>query len=93
MYAALIVMPAIILRYCSEKFRSDAVNWLNERMIALKKGDALLQVKQLENIRDQIAQLKTGAFAPFSQQPLVEAAMALVGSFSGLILLEQYIPF
>jgi hypothetical protein len=92
-YAALIAMPAIILRYSAEKFRSDAVSWFNRRLIAMGGADASVNAKQLESIRNQIAALKTGAFAPFSQQPLVQAALALIGSVSGLMLLEQHIPF
>lgn len=91
-YAASIVIPALILRFSAEKFRTDAVSWFNERLIACSGKKDKLKVRQIETIREQISDLKTGAFAPFSQQPLVEAAMALAESISGLMLLEQSVP-
>ena len=43
---------------------------------------------QLQAMLDYLKSLATGAFLPFSQQPLVRAALTLLGSYSGITLLE-----
>jgi len=47
-------------------------------------------VKQLEALLDYLKNLRRGAFAHFSQQPLVHALLTLVGSYSGIALLEYF---
>ena len=84
----LVVIVASRLRSTSEKIRGDTLETLDDHILAAKmKGSHDLAVR-LEAMRDQVLELKTGAFAPFTQQPLVRAVLTVVGSYSGLKLLE-----
>ena len=46
-------------------------------------------VEQLEMIIQKIKQMDEGAFAPFSQQPVLRAILIPFGSYGGVMLLES----
>jgi hypothetical protein len=45
-------------------------------------------VKQLEFLRGKITRLRRGAFAPYSQQPVLKALLLPFATFGGTTLLE-----
>lgn len=83
-----VIVAALRLRLIAERVRSESVNRLNKHILdaqAQKKNELLAQ---LERLLGQVQHLNIGAFAPFSQQPLFRAALTLLGSVSGITLLE-----
>jgi hypothetical protein len=53
---------------------------------SLEGRDAL--AAQLKAMLEHLRSLRIGAFAPFSQHPLVQAGLTVAGSYSGIALLE-----
>lgn len=84
----LVVIAALRLRNTSEKVRRKTLETLNDNILEAKIKGLQDFSAGWEAMRDQVLQLRTGAFAPFSEQPLVKALLTLVGSYSGLKLLE-----
>jgi hypothetical protein len=85
---ALVVLAALRLRTTSEKIRQKTLAALGDQILAAKLKGFQDLAGQLGALRDQVLELKSGAFLPFSQQPLVRAILTIVGSYSGLALLE-----
>jgi hypothetical protein len=87
-YIALLVLAAWRLRVTAEELRQRADRSLDDLIAATGiRGDEAL-TKQLRAMREHLRGLRIGAFAPFSQQPLVHAALTVIGSSSGIALLE-----
>jgi hypothetical protein len=84
----LIVGAAFRLRMTAERVRSEALRWLNIHIMDAQARDDRALAVQLDHMLRQVRELNIGAFAPFSQQPLFRAALAILGSFSGIALLE-----
>ena len=85
---ALVVIVALRLRTNSERVRWKAMETLDEHIMGAKMNGMKDLADRLTAMRDQVAGLKTGVFAPFTQQPLVKAAFTIVGSISGVKLLD-----
>jgi len=84
----LVVIAAVMLRNTAEGVRSEALRWLNTHLVdARGRSDGALAA-QLEYMVRQVHELRVGAFAPVSQQPLFRAAITVFGSISGIKLLE-----
>ena len=87
-YALMIIVPAATLRHKVEKLRTDSLRRLDYRLMDAQGQGNELHVRQIESMVRQLKELKVGAFAPISHQPLFQAALAILGSISGLKVLE-----
>jgi hypothetical protein len=74
--AGFVICAAVMLRRVAESWRSDVLFRLDdERLCALGTPGASQQVAQLECLSERVGALADGAFAPYSQQPLVRAVL------------------
>jgi hypothetical protein len=73
--AGFVVGAAVMLRRVAEDWRSDVIFRLdNARLFALGAPDEkTAHVAQLDRLSERVRSLSDGAFAPYSQQPLVRA--------------------
>lgn len=79
---------AFHLRMSAECVRAESVRFLNIQLMGARlRADERLSA-QFEHMLCQVRELRTGAFAPLSQQPLFRALLAIIGSFSGVAILE-----
>lgn len=85
---ALVVIAALRMRNSAEKVRQNSIEILSTQIMELKARGAEELVQQLETMLIQAREINIGAFAPLSQQPLLKAILTLVGSLSGIALLE-----
>jgi hypothetical protein len=84
----LVVLAAIRLRRTAEGMRTEDMLILNRQLMDAQAGNKEGDAKQITSMLSQLRELRTGAFAPFSQQPLVKALLTILGSASGITLLE-----
>jgi hypothetical protein len=74
--AGFIVGAAVMLRRAAEAWRSDVIFRLDDgRLAALGTPDAKPGADQLDRLVERVRSLSDGAFAPYSQQPLVRAVL------------------
>jgi hypothetical protein len=75
--AGFVIGAAVMLRRVAESWRSDVLSRLDDdRLHALgMPGAGGQQVAQLEYLSERVRALSNGAFAPYSQQPLVRAVL------------------
>lgn len=85
---ALLVVSALRLRWEVERVRHCAVSTINKHLLLAQANKNDDFAKHLGVLLAQVKELHTGAFAPFTQQPLIKSAIALIGSLSGLALLD-----
>jgi hypothetical protein len=72
---AIVLLCAVALRLSVEASRTEALRFYDDAMLRARgNGDAAL-AEQFCLLRDRIAQLSDGAFAPYSQQPLLKAIL------------------
>ncbi len=79
---AIALYAAIKLRQVAEKLRSDFIDYLNQEKIAVSGNKSLPNkpsLAQLEELISDVRRLRTGAFQPFLEQPLVKASLLLLG--------------
>lgn len=86
--ALILVVLALMLRSLAEAVRHKAIAALNEQLLHAQALGQDNVVKQANLLIGQIRGLNVGAFAPFTQQPLIKSALTLGASFSGLALLD-----
>jgi hypothetical protein len=74
---ALIVAAVVVLRQAAESWRSEVLQRLEHRRLALlaAKPAASEVVAQLQVLIELVTELHDGAFAPYSEQPLVRAVL------------------
>jgi hypothetical protein len=87
---AIVIACAVLLRRAAEVSRRKAVWRLNNEIISLRgqgEGGAA-KAEQVQAMVEQIRQLRSGAFAPYSEQPLVRAVLLPLTSFGGVQLME-----
>lgn len=87
-YVALVVAAAWRLRTTAERLRRRAEQEITRDVMDARIAGAQELAAQLQAMLDYLKSLATGAFLPFSQQPLVRAALTVLGSYSGITLLE-----
>ena len=87
-YVALVVAAAWRLRTTAEKLRRRAGQRLTKETVDAKMSGNQPLALRLQSMLDYLRGLATGAFLPFSEQPLVRAALTVLGSYSGITLLE-----
>jgi hypothetical protein len=74
--AAFVIGAAVMLRRVAESWRNDVLFRLDDgRLRALGTPGANQQVPQLDCLSERVRALSEGAFAPYSQQPLVRAVL------------------
>jgi len=74
--AGFIVGAAVMLRRAAEAWRSDVIFRLDDgRFFVLGTPDAKPGADQLDRLVKRVRSLSEGAFAPYSQQPLVRAVL------------------
>lgn len=86
---AIVLGCALALRRGAEASRRHALTRMREAILRSKgdSGQGLL-VGQLEALRERIERLREGAFAPYSQQPLLKALLLPVLTFGGTSLFD-----
>ena len=86
----IVVGCAIALRRAAERLRATAIWRLNNAVLQLDgMGDAGRQTAaQLQAMIGQVRAFHDGAFAPYSQQPLVRALLLPLTSYGGSALVE-----
>jgi hypothetical protein len=86
----IVVACAIALRSSAEGLRRSAIWRLTNAKILLNGGDEAARhtAAQLDVMIAQIRAFDTGAFAPYSQQPLVRAVLLPLTSYGGATLVE-----
>jgi len=90
LYVAMLVAVAVMIRLTAEDLRKRASLTITQVLLHAKTHKNEETVKQLEALLDYLRNLRRGAFRHFSQQPLVHALLTLVGSYSGIALLEYF---
>jgi hypothetical protein len=88
---AIVVTCAILLRVAAERLRTRAIWRLTNEKIPLEslRGDgARRALAQIDVMIGQIRAYERGAFAPYSQQPLVKAVLLPLTSYGGAALVE-----
>lgn len=86
----MLIACIVVLRRAAERARSRALDSVAQRLLPAKgRSNANATVTQLELVLKQIADLREGAFAPVSQQPIIKALLIFF-SASGLALLEYF---
>jgi hypothetical protein len=87
---AIVMACAILLRLAAERLRRRAIWRLTNAKVKLKaQGPADSRVaEQIDVMITQIRAFDTGAFAPYSQQPIVRALLLPLTSYGGAALVE-----
>ncbi len=85
---AFVAIAALRLRAAVERMRTDSTDRLQLSELECKAKGLDKLARQLAAVRSNVRTYRTGAFAPFSQQPLVKAALTVTGTVSGIALLE-----
>jgi hypothetical protein len=75
--AGFVVGAAVLLRRVAESWRTDVLIKLEDARIAGLEptGEGKAGVAQLDRLSERVAALRDGAFAPYSQQPMVRAVL------------------
>ena len=92
-YAAIlciIIGPVIAYRATAEKARRVACRHLSNRIIAAKGRGADATAEQLEKLLAEMQELREGAFAPWTSQPVVRAVLLPLLTYGGTLLLHLY---
>jgi hypothetical protein len=88
--AGFVVSAAVMLRRVAEAWRSDVIVRLDDaRILALAApGGNPTQVTQLDQLSERVSSLSEGAFAPYSQQPLVRAVLVPAVTYGATVGLQ-----
>jgi hypothetical protein len=83
---------ALALRWQAETARKKAIWRLSSEKIRLKGGSDADRhtADQLDSMLNQIHGFSNGAFAPYSQQPLLRALLIPLSGYGGATLLEYF---
>ena len=82
------VYCAITLLQAAEKTRRNELSFLRKKLLVAKGHDDRKRLEQLKQVNEEIEELQEGAFAPFTQQPLVRALLLVPGGTGVLSLAE-----
>jgi hypothetical protein len=86
----LIVAAVVLLRRAAENWRADLLRRLSDKRLALLATPQSMQavspnqgaLAQVEALIEMVKQLRDGAFAPYSEQPLVRAVLLPAVTFA-----------
>jgi hypothetical protein len=86
----IVIACAVVLRWSAEASRRKAIWRLTNEIIGLKGAgkDGERTAEQLQVMIEQIRNFQRGAFAPYSQQPVIRALMLPLGTYGGGALLQ-----
>jgi hypothetical protein len=86
----LLIAAALLLRQSAEMLRNNAITWLEDyRSRTLKPACPTgAEAPQLEHLITRVKDLARGAFAPYSQQPLVKALLVPAATYGSNLLLQ-----
>ena len=84
----MLVSVAVILRRTAEDLRRRASLTITQGLLHAKTLGEREKAEQLQALLDYLKDLRRGAFAHFSRQPLAHALLTVIGSYSGIALLE-----
>jgi hypothetical protein len=88
----IVISCAAALRWSAEASRAKVRRRVNDQIVAASKlDDGGSYAGQLKMLLQRVEELREGAFSPFSQQPVVRAALLPLGSLVGMMLLEYYL--
>jgi hypothetical protein len=89
---AVIIGSVLALRWAAEDARSAACEQLTSKIIAARgrRGVEDAVAGQLELVVSRIENLREGAFAPLSSQPIVRAVLLPLLTYGGTMLLHLY---
>src|SRR5262249_41462295 len=89
---AVIIGSVLALRWAAEDARAAACEQLTSKIIAAKgrRGVEDGVAGQLELVVSRIGNLREGAFAPLSSQPIVRAVLLPLLTYGGTMLLHLY---
>jgi hypothetical protein len=86
------ILAAMLLRQAAESLRHKSIEQLDEYRSRLARSQSLdrndAATTELEHLLARIEDLQTGAFAPYSQQPLVKAVLIPGGTYGATLLLQ-----
>jgi hypothetical protein len=82
----------VILRRAAERLRRFALDRLTRALVIVQgtPGEALIG-RKLDTMIGEVRDLRRGAFAPLSHQPLVSAALLPLSGAGGVALVEYYL--
>jgi hypothetical protein len=88
----ILIAAAFLLRRSAESLRSRAIVWIEDyrSLLLSPQSDKTSEVSQLDRLIDRVAALRDGAFAPYSQQPLVKALLVPAATYGSNLLLEHF---
>jgi hypothetical protein len=86
----IVVACAVVLRWAAEITRRKAAWRLNNEIVALKGTgeEGRKTAEQLQVMIEQIRNFRSGAFAPYGQQPVIRALLLPLTSYGGGALLQ-----
>jgi hypothetical protein len=87
--SALVVLAAVLLRGVAESWRHSVLRRLDDERLALKATSPDSgAVSQLKLLLSRVRNLHEGAFASYSQQPLVKAVLVPALTFAATVGLQ-----
>lgn len=92
---AILLTYGWLLRNRAEQARKRAIYWCKRRVLQLEGEEALSEksravLLQARLILEEMQHLNTGAFAPISQQPTIQALFLAITAISGLKITEYF---
>ncbi len=89
---AIVLASAVVLRWTAEVSRRKAIWRMANEIIRLRGlgREGIERAEQLAKMVEQIRDLRAGAFAPYSQQPLIKALLLPLTSFGAPELIEYF---
>jgi hypothetical protein len=87
---SVVIAAAFAYRSSAERARRVACGHLTRRIIATKAADGCGTADQLEKLLVQMQDLREGAFAPLTSQPMVKAVLLPLVTYGGTWLAHLY---
>jgi hypothetical protein len=86
------IAAAILLRSAAEKWRHEMIHQLEDERLRLLKGSPPKpeSTAQVDRLLERIAELHMGAFAPYSEQPMVRAVLVPAVTFAATSALQAF---
>lgn len=81
---------AFVLRRSAERARADVVHRLTTHLalVLSNKNPDQNRVKRIEFVLNEVKSIRDGAFAPFTQHPVVQALLVPFGGVGGIYLID-----
>jgi hypothetical protein len=81
---------AVYLRRSAEKLRTTVIDRLSEQLAGVNAADPgnKADADRIQHVLKEVTDIKTGAFASYLQQPVLQSLLVPLGGISGLKVLE-----